>query len=351
MSTSRKVLIGGLGLLLTLTMVLAGCGPTEPPAPEETEEPTEEPTEEASVDVSVALLMPGTISDGGWNGLAYEGLQQLAEEGFDVAYTENVPQADIPAVARGYADDGYDLIFGNGWQFGTAFMEVAAEYPDISFFVNATAPPEGVPSNLQFVDPSPHLAAYMTGALAALVSESNVVGFVGGGDNPVQRAIGNAFVQGAEETVEGTTALQVITGDYNDASRGREAALTMIGNGADVLWHAADITGLGVIAAAVDSDAIAIGCYSDQTSIWYPSFATSVTEDLAYMVYSRGHTVADGTFEGGGDWTPPFTDIWKFSAGGSRFNTEIVSEETIAQIDEIIEQLENGTIEVPYVTE
>jgi basic membrane protein A len=330
-------------------MVLAGCGSAETPAVEEPEEPSSEETE-PSVDVSVALLMPGTISDGGWNGLAYQGLQQLAEEGFDVAYTENVPQADIPSVARGYADDGYDLIFGNGWQFGSAFMEVAAEYPDIYFFVNATAP-EGVPSNLQFVDPSPHLASYMTGALAALVSENNVVGFVGGGDNPVQRAMGNAYAQGAEETVEGTTALQVITGDYNDAARGREAALTMIGNGADVIWHAADITGLGVIAAAVDSGAIAIGCYSDQTSIWYPSFASSLTMDLAYMVYSRGHAVADGTFEGGGDWMPTFSDIWKFSAGEPRFNSEIVSDDMVAQIDEIIANLENGTIEVPYVTE
>ena len=62
---------------------LAGCAPAETPTPEA-----------PSVDVSVALLMPGTISDGGWNGLAYQGLEQLTEEGFDTAYTENIPQAD-----------------------------------------------------------------------------------------------------------------------------------------------------------------------------------------------------------------------------------------------------------------
>lgn len=78
----------------------------------------------------IALIMVGSISDGGWNQLAYEGLADLDAQGFDTAYVENVTQARIPEVVRGYADDGFDLIIGHGFEFGSAFTEIAPEYPD-----------------------------------------------------------------------------------------------------------------------------------------------------------------------------------------------------------------------------
>jgi len=339
---SKKILVMALSVVASVAILLAACAPAATPAPEATPAPT----------VRVAILMPGPIADGGWDTLAYLGLEQLSEEGFDTAYTENVGQADIPSVARGYADEGYDLIIGHGFEYITALMEIAPEYPDIYFFVTSTAPEgETIPPNLQFVDPSYHYMGYMAGALAALVSEAHVVGFVGGGDNPVQRAMSNAFAQGAEETVPGTTAMKVITGDYNDATRGREAALTMIGNGADVIWHAADVTGLGAIAATVEAGAIAIGCYSDQTTMAYHSMASSTYMDLGYFVATKGHEVRDGTFEGGIQWVPPFDQIYHFVAGPVTYNPEIVSDDVAARMEEILQGLRDGSIEIPYVTD
>ena len=88
----------------------------------------------------IALIMVGTISDGGWHQLAFEGLSDLKQEGFDTAYVENVTQARIPEVVRGYADDGYDLIIGHGYDFGSPFMEIAPDYPEQSFFVTSFQP-------------------------------------------------------------------------------------------------------------------------------------------------------------------------------------------------------------------
>lgn len=346
--------------IAVLAALLAACGPAAAPtqAPPEpapvVDKPAEAPPEEVST--SVVLLFPGSINDGGWNTLGYEGLKQLEEEGYQVAYTENAEPANIATVTRGYADEGPNLIIGHGWTFVNDFMVIAPEYPEIDFFVT-TNPPEDlstVPENLQFYEPKFEYAGYMAGALAALVSESGKVGFVGGGDNPIQRMIGNAFVQGADETVPGTEAFVVITGDYNDAGKGREAATTMIGNGVDVVYQAADITGLGVIGGTVEGGALAIGMYGDQTSMAYGSFASSVYQDLAYAVINRSHATHDGTFRDDGPvWYPPLEHAFYFIAGSkdTPFVDANVSAEVQDKVMAIYNDLADGKIEVTINTD
>jgi basic membrane protein A and related proteins len=223
----------------------------------------------ADKETKVVLLLSGVISDGGWGQLAYEGIKELAAKpGFKTAYAENISQAQIPQVTRGYADDGYDLIIGHGFEFGSALLEIAPDYPKTKFFVSTFQPAPKIPDNIEFVNLAYLDAAYAAGSLAALSSDKKkAVGFVGGGDNPTQQGMMKAFVAAAERTVPGVKGLGIVTGDYNNAAKGKEAAATMIGNGADVIWHAADVTGLGAIQGAVAGHAKVIGCYSDQTKL------------------------------------------------------------------------------------
>ncbi len=95
-----------------------------------------------------------------------------------------------------------------------------------------------------------------------------------------------AFIAGAQQTVPGIRALGIITGDYDNASKGREAASILIGNGADVIWHAADVTGLGAIQGAVAGNVKVMGCYSDQTDLAPNNMATSFEMNLGGMVIS-----------------------------------------------------------------
>lgn len=303
--------------------------------------------------VTVALLMTGPITDGGWAQLAYGGLEELgAEEGFEVAYTENIAQADIPEVARGYADDGYDLIIGHGFEFGSAFLEIAPEYPDQYFFASTFKPQDDIPENSMFVDLAYFDAAYAAGALAAMLSESGAVGFVGGGDNPTQRGMMNAYIYAAEETVPGTTGLGVVTGDYDDAAKGREAATTMIGNGADVIWHAANVTGLGAIEGAVANDTTVLGAYSDQTEVAPDAMASSLVMDLGPMVVTLGHDVRDGDFAAGTEWQPSVDEMWHWAAGEhGAYNPDVVSEDVWNEYMEIWDALAAGEIDFPVVTE
>lgn len=299
----------------------------------------------------VALLMVGSISDGGWNQLAFEGLADLKAKGFGTAYVENVTQARIPEVVRGYADDGFDLIIGHGYNFGNTIAEFAPEYPDQKFFVTAFQAGLEPVSNVQFIHLAYVGASYAAGALAALISDAGkAVGFVGGGDNPTQQAMNRAFISGAENTVKGIRGLGVVTGDYNNAAKGREAALTMIGNGADVIWHAADVTGLGVIQGAAGAGAKVIGCYANQTALAPDRMATSFMLNLRWMVNELGRSLAAGEFAGGTEWRPSIKDIWIQGYGTgeklTEFNPSLVDADAKAKFQSILDELDSGTIDL-----
>jgi len=279
---------------------------------------------------SVALLMSGVITDGGWNQLAFDGLKELKSRyGFKTAYAENISLAQMDQVARGYSDDGFDLVIGHGVEFSSALLEVAPDYPSQHFFVTTFLPQGEVPRNIMFVNMGYFGAAYGAGVLAALISEKKkAVGFIGGDDDPNQQRIKKAFVAAAQRTVPGIRALAIITGDYDNAAKGREAASILIGNGADVLWHAADVTGLGAIQGAVAGNVKVLGCYSDQTDLAPNNMATSFLMNLRGMVITMAQRVAAGTFAGGTEWQPPVNETWLHRCGkNGDYNPRLVTAE------------------------
>src|SRR5271169_6829656 len=130
--------------------------------------------------ISVALLLSGVITDGGWSQLAYNGLRELKTRyGFKTAYAENISLAQMDQVARGYSDDGFDLIIGHGVEFSSALLAVAPDYPYQHFFVTTFIPQYQIPGNIMYVNLGYFSAAYGAGALAALISEKkHAVGFI-----------------------------------------------------------------------------------------------------------------------------------------------------------------------------
>ena len=116
---------------------------------------------------SVVLLLTGVITDGGWSQLAFNGLKSLGP-GFRTAYAENIGLAQMQEVARGYSDDGFDLILGHGFEFSSALLDIAPDYPKQKYFVTSFLPQPKIPSNLLFINLGYFGAAYGAGALAAL---------------------------------------------------------------------------------------------------------------------------------------------------------------------------------------
>ncbi len=276
----------------------------------------------------VVLLLSGSIADGGWGQLAYEGLAELSTSpDFKTAYAENITLAQMQQVIRGYSDDGFDLLIGHGFEFSSAMLDVAPDYPAQKYFVTSFLPQTAVPKNMLFVNMGYIDASYAAGVLAALISAKKVaVGFVGGDDDPNQQRMKRAFIAGAQHAVPGIKALGIITGDYDNAARGKEAAATLAGNGADVIWHAADVTGLGAIQGATAAGVKVIGCYSDQTALAPNNMATSFEMNLSGMVKMVAGAVASGNFAGGTEWRPPVNEMWLLRAGkNGEYNPQLVS--------------------------
>jgi basic membrane protein A len=299
----------------------------------------------------VVLLLTGVINDGGWGQLAYEGIARLQRDPrFLATYAEDITIAQTQQVARGYADDGFDLILGHGFEFSSALLDVAPDYPHQSFFVTSFIPAHPIPPNIMFVNMGYFEAAYGAGALAALISTSRrAVGFVGGDDDPNQQRMKLAFIAGAQATVPGIRGLGIITGDYDNAAKGREAASTLIGNGCDVLWHAADVTGLGVIQGAAQSQTPVkvMGCYSDQTALAPTHMATSFEMNLAGMVQMAANAVATHTFSGGTEWHPTVDKMWLLRAGpNGLYNPNLISTAAWATFQTLWQSLAQGKINV-----
>jgi basic membrane lipoprotein Med (substrate-binding protein (PBP1-ABC) superfamily) len=120
----------------------------------------------------VALLTPGSISDSGWNALAYEGLMAIQLElGCEVDNRE-ATDAQIKDAMRSYAQKDYDLILGHGYEYNAPGVETAALFPS-SVFVSSsggkTAPNAG--AFRFYLEQGFFLAGYMAGSMSRRTSQ------------------------------------------------------------------------------------------------------------------------------------------------------------------------------------
>ncbi len=296
--------------------------------------------------LKIACLLPGPANDGGWNTLMYNSLKHQEEVyGAEIAFTERTPASDYEEIFRGYAEAGFDVIFGHGFEFGEPATKIAEMYPDVTFIINSTNISQG--PNLGSFLVYDFESGFAQGAIAATVSKSGIVGFVGGIEIPpiVNQAAG--FVAGAKYVNPDIEVKSILTGSFDDIAKAKEVALSMISEGADVLVGDADEASHGVFEAAEENSVYVIGCSTDlyETAPDYRDIIlTSVTEDMA-----KGHElivkgILDGTFtaknylvgfESGAVALAPYREM-----------ESVFSAEQLAAIDEVIEGLKSGSIEL-----
>ena len=341
MKNIRKALTLALVLCMMIT-TLAACGGSEK---------EEAPAASADSDgLRISLLLPGSLNDGGWNAAAYNGLMQLQEEGYEVAFTENVGIAAIEEAARNYASEEFDLVIGHGFEFGEPFMRVAPEFPDVKFFVTGKMPDgvteETIPENTGFMDYREYEAAYLAGIVAGGMTESNIIGYVAGMEIPAQLANLAGFVQGVERSNPEAKVYGVVTGTYEDPAKGKEAALAQIDMGADIICQAADSTGVGAIEACLERDIKVIGYGGDQYEMAPDLMITSFMTDNTHAVKLQAKLIEDGTF--GGLWEPGVVDGVCYIADFHNFEDK-VPQEIKDMVADAIEEINNGEEPVKYI--
>ncbi|MEL7465258.1 MAG: BMP family ABC transporter substrate-binding protein [Pseudomonadota bacterium] len=253
--------------------------------------------------------------DKSFNEGVYNGVKKFTDEtGIEVMEFEVTSETQREQALRRMAERGATVVLGVGFAQADAMAKVAAEFPDTKFsIIDVTwldAP------NLRQYGFKEHEGSYLVGVAAALASETDKVGFVGGMDIPLIRHFACGYVQGVKATNPNAEVFQNMTGTtpsaWNDPAKGAELTQSQIDRGADVVYHAAGGTGVGVIRAAADAGKLAIGVDSNQNGMAPGSVLTSMLKRVDVAAYETFKDAASGEFdtgvrvlgaaEGGVDW-------------------------------------------------
>lgn len=252
-------------IILCVLLMVAGCTSPNSQTTENIDTNEVEETEEIIQEepIRVGLLLPGPISDMGWNATAYNGLQRIKEnyDDVEVSYIESIGQSDREEVFRNYAEQGFDLLIGHGFGFSDAAATVAEDYPDTEFVVVSGTSINN--SNLSAVAMDDVQRGFIAGALAAMITESDTIGTIGGMNIPPITLAIKGYDAGAKYVKPEIECLKTMLEDSNDVSAAKGIAIAMIDAGADVLMAVADAGSLGAIEAAQEKDTFYVGMNSD----------------------------------------------------------------------------------------
>ncbi|MFJ8197694.1 BMP family protein [Streptomyces sp. NPDC096152] len=214
----------------------------------------------------------GGKGDQSFNDAAFAGFQKAEKEfkigGRDVEPQDGETDPDKVQRLETLAKAGYNPIIGVGFVYAPAVKEVSAKYPKVTFGIidDNTVQSKNV-ADLVFHEEQ---ASYLAGVAAAKTTKKNHIGFIGGVDIPLIHKFEAGFIQGAQSVnpkvkIEKQYLTQTPQeGGFSSPDKGKDAANGQIEAGADVIYHAAGLSGQGVIQSAAEHKVWAIGVDSDQ---------------------------------------------------------------------------------------
>jgi basic membrane protein A and related proteins len=300
----------------------------------------------------MALLTDALFSDAGWGAFGFNAIQELNNKyGHIVDFKDDVAIPDIETTLRNYAAHGYDLIIAQGFEWGNPAVKVGKDYPNTKFVVftglaNST--------NVASIFPKQQEGTYLLGALAAMMSKTGVIGFVGGERYPNLLNIFEGYKQGARDIDPNVQVLETYLDDWDNSTKGKEAALSQISDGADLLLHVADTSGHGVIQAAKEKGVYALGAISDQNKLASNTVLTSFVLDVEKAFDQAVKMVQTGNFSG--QIFEPGLEAGKGASGDgivylAPFHSleDKVPEDVKIKLEELKRGIINGTIIVPEI--
>lgn len=236
----------------------------------------------------VGLVTPGSIADAAWNSGAYHGLEAIRDSvGAAVSHVEARTPAEQEEALRTYAVQGYDLVFGHGFEFQGAAERVSEQYPRTVFIVTSG---ERVARNVSPLIFRLSEASYLAGMVAGGMTRTNTLGFVGGIELPPIKLAEQAWEAGAKAVNPAVIARSTYLNTFDDVAAGREAAIALMRAGADMLHHNADQAALGAFQAVKESpSAYIFGSNLDQKNLAPERVLGSAVIDLprAFLMVAR----------------------------------------------------------------
>lgn len=263
----------------------------------------------------------GGVNDQSFNQSAWEGLTKVKKElGIKTSYQESKQDADYPANLETLLDAKNDLIWGIGFKMADAILIAAKQNPKQKYAIIDYSYGTKTPKNVVGVMFKAEEGAFLAGYIAAKMSKTGTLGFIGGMSVPIIHSFQYGFKAGAKYANKKINILEQHAESFTDAAKGKAIANQMIGKGADVIFHAAGAVGDGVIEAVKEKDKMAVGVDRDQNYLAPKNVITSsmkrvdnavfnVVSDLSKGIFKGGTTVEYGLKDGAVDIAPTTTKM------------------------------------------
>lgn len=345
----RRLFYSLVGLFLVIVILLTGCVKTVSPT-------TQAPTTKYNKRV-VLVIAQGGLGDRSYNDSGFAGLTKAAQDfGVEVKTIESPDPVGMgEKLLRDAARAGFDLVITLEYSHADPLSRVAPDFPNTIFAIvniEVKAP------NVVSVIFKENEGSFLAGALAALVAKdtsipgirgTKIIGVIGG-----TKSLGiDKFIVGYEEGAhyidKDIKVLRAYSETFGDPVKGKEMALSIFGQGADIIYQVAGGTGMGVIEAAKDKSLYAIGVDSDQDYLAPAHVLTSMVKHTDIAVYDLIKSLCEGTLKGGTVVT------YGLKEGGvglteMTYTRHIIPKDYINKVNELRDKIINGEIKVTDVT-
>ena len=254
------------------------------------------------------------------------------------------PTSVEPAI-RAFAERSYDLVIGVGFEQMPVVERVAKDYPNVNFVIIDGVIDLPNVASLVFKE---HQGSYLVGMIAALVSKTNTIGFIGGMDIPLIHRFEKGYEQGAKAANPNVKVIANYVGvtpaAWNNPGQGKELAIAQIGNGADVIFTAAGNSGLGAFDAAEQNKKFVIGVDSNQNWVKPGYVLTSMVKRIDNAVYQIIKDRVANQFQNG-------VHVYGLENQGvgyalDRYNEKLIPPEVIQKVDAAKQEIIDGKIQV-----
>ena len=279
--------------------------------------------------IKVALVLSvGGVNDESFNQGAWEGALKASEElGVEVSYLESNSDADYIQNIETAIDQEADLVVGVGFQVGNAILEAAKAYPEQSFAAIDSTYEEEL-DNLRSITFNEEEAGYLTGLIAAKMTKTNTIGWIGGLDIPSCSNFYLGFEKGAKEANPDIKVLKQFTNSFTDAAKGRVVAQQMVSEDADIIFMAAGGGNAGALEVVREKNIKAIGVDMPNNYLAPEYIVTSALKNVGEGLKLTINDFVNGEFTSG-------EVKYDLSNGGVGFEkTNLLSDEIIKYVED-----------------
>jgi basic membrane protein A and related proteins len=300
---------------------------------------------EAKIKVAFVTSESG-MGDRSFNDMMDQGMKRAVKE-LDIDYVIIQPRSISefqPSLARAAAQ-AFDIIVGSSFDMIKPMQAVAAAFPNQKFGLVDVGPDPVAPNVVSSVTKDWE-GSFLVGVVAAKVSKTGTIGFVGGKDIPIIHRFFVGYYYGSKMAKPEVKVLESYSGTFTDPAAGKEYTLALVNQGSDINFAVAGATSAGVIDAAKTSNTFAIGVDSDQNYMAPGHVLTSMVKRVDTQAFDMIKSVVDGSFKGG------TVHYYGLKEGGvdaamDEYNKGLIPDDVLRQVDTLRQKVISGEIVVP----